>query len=374
MTTLHEVAAMGLFRFLIPVILCAAPNTACTAKQVPQTGLLECVGRLSFNLPGVADVASMTADQFLKNSEERAFQFDDGEAAFYSYFQYGGNVAISAPLTKLEIAKLIVNQREAFAGIQKVVATGEMTAGNSSKLNVQKLNPADSAFGWKLFNSSEVTFIAYPAVAGHAMSWMVSGTAEQGRQIEKDFSTLRLGVRPRPINSVPAEKGVCMPYLFIRDGGDDSAGRIVAATYRLREHPDVTIMLKDSTATGVPSNSRAEQYSAIYQSNFFWTQDYQQAKSVKSLLNGSHNKVKVAGQNAVETMFRIERKDNSEDFGYLVVARGDPMAAVDTPDVMMYVIQNAENAKRKGVVPLTKDAFFAMARSISASVKHRDKK
>lgn len=361
-------------RNLGPLILSAVSISACTAQQVPPAWPVECVGRLALNLPGQSDVASMTADQFLKNSEDRAYQFDDGEAAFYSFFQYGANVAITGPLTKAQSAMLLTNQRQGFLGVKTAITTGKMRAGDSSKLEIKMLDPSDAGFGWKLFNSSELTYVAYPALPGHAVAWMVSGTAEQGPGIEKDFATFRNGARPRSALSVPAEHGVCMPHLFIADGGDDSAGRIVAATYRLRAHPDVTIMLKDATATGVPTHSSAEKYSAIYQSNFFWTQDYQQAKSVKSLLNGSHNKVKIAGRNAVETMFRIERMDNTEDFGYLVVARGDPKAAVDTPDVMMYVIRNAENAKKKGIAPLTKDAFFAMAKSISASVKHRDQK
>ncbi len=316
----------------------------------------------------------MTFDQFLKNSEERAYQFDDGESAFYSHFQYGGNIAITGPLTKDQSATLLVDQRKGFEGIKGAIATGRKLAGNGTKLNIERLDTAEAGNGWKMFNASEVTYAAYPQVPGHAVSWILAGTAEDGADIHKYLRTFQTGARPRATQSVPAEKGVCMPHLFVRDGGDDSARRLVAATYRLRAHPDVTVMLKDATATGVPSNSSEEKYSAIYQSNFFWTQDYQQAKSVKSLLNGSHNKVKLAGRDAVETMFSIVRRDNTEDFGYLVVARGDPKAAVDTPDVMMYVIRNAENAKKKGIAPLGKDAFFAMAKSISVSVKHRDHK
>ena len=253
----------------MPVFLTLASISACTAQPVPTTGPIECVGRLTFNLPGAADVASMTADQFLENSGERAYQFDDGENAFYSQFHYGANMAITGPLTNAQIATLMADQREQFVGVSKLVDTGEISARDYSKLEVKKLESSDAAFGWQLFNASQVTYVAYPSVPGHAVKWMVSGSAEQAPQIDKDFKMLRSGARPRLINSVPAEKGVCMPHLFIRDGDDDSAGRIVAATYRLREHPDVTIMLKDATATGVPSNSSAERYSAIYQSNFF---------------------------------------------------------------------------------------------------------
>ena len=358
--------------FTIPIVLYLAWISACTAKQVPATWQGECVGRLAFSLPGPADVASMTADQFLRDSSDRAYKFDDGEAAFYSHFQYGAHVAMTGPLTESQIKTLMANQRERFQKVSKEVAAGSITAGDYSQLNIQKLNASDEGYGWKLFNASEIRYVAFLPVSGHAVRWSVSGSALQAPQIGEDFDKASRGVRSRRIFQIPPEKGVCMPHLFIQDNGDDSAGRLVAATYRLRDHPDVTIMLKDATATGVPSNGSDGQYSAISQSNYFWTQDYQQAKSVKSLLNGSHSKVKLAGQMGVETMFRIERENNTVDYGYLVVVRGDPIAKRDTPDLMMYVISNADNARKKGKAPISKDAFFAMAQSIAASVRHRD--
>ena len=354
-------------------VLLAASVAACSAQPAPPAWPAECVGRLALHLPGQVDVAAMTAEQFMQDSGARAYQFNDGENAFYSHFQYGGNVAISGPITPSQRSALLGKQREKFADVKKLVASGEMTGSDFKPLALSKLDATDAALGWKLINASEVTYIAFPSVAGHEVSWKLSGTGEQNKVFATYLAKFRGGVRPRQTLSIPPERGVCMPHLFIRDEGDDTTARLVAATYRSREHPDVTIMLKDATAASTaPSAAKAES-SAIAESNFFWTQDYQQARSVSSLLHGSHNKVKLAGRSAVETMFRIERKDDGgEDFGYLVVARGDAKAAVDTPDIMLYVIRNAGNAKKKGIAPLSKDAFFAMAKSIAASVTHRD--
>lgn len=367
-------AYVGLIRIPAQLVFSMVFFSACSARQSPTTWPVECVGRLTVSLPGQVDVGAMTFEQFLQNSGERSYQFDDGEPAFYSYFQYGGNIAITQPLTAAQSTELIAGQRARFLGVTRAVASGKMKSADFKRFQLKKIDTAEPAYGWILSNESEVSIIAYLPIPGHATSWMVTGTGEQGKQIQKDFLTMRKGARHRPIFTVPGEKGVCLPYMFIQDGGDDSAGRLVAATYRLRDHPDITIMLKDATATGVPSHSNAEHYSAINQSNFFWTQDYQQAKSVESLLSGSYNKVKLAGQSAVETKFRIRREDDTEDFGYLVIARGDPAAAFDKPDVMIYVIRDAGNARKKGKVPLSKSAFFAMAESIAASVKHRDGK
>jgi hypothetical protein len=189
----------------------------------------------------------------------------------------------------------------------------------------------------------------------------------------KDLNAFLLGVRPRSLLSVPAEKGICFPHLFVPDSGQNKIKRVVAATYRLKDHPDITIMVQDASASVVPEGKDPKKYTELYQSNYFWTQNYRPAvKTLNSLLNGSHNKIKLAGQDAVETMFRLVRENDIEDFGYLVVSRGDPEATIDTPDLRVYVIRNADNAKKKGITPIPKNDFFAMAKSIAASVKHRE--
>ncbi len=131
-------------------------------------------------------------------------------------------------------------------------------------------------------------------------------------------------------------------------------------------------MLEDASASAPAAFQDPTKFTAIYKSNFFWAQRYQSVKSRENLLHGSYHKIKFAGQHAVETMFKLTREDNTQDFGYLVVTRGDPDAKVDTPDLMMYVIQNAQHAVAKGIKPMEKDKFFEMAKAIAASVKPRE--
>ncbi len=61
----------------------------------------------------------------------------------------------------------------------------------------------------------------------------------------------------------------------------------------------------------------------------------------------------------------------TEDFGYLVVTQGNPDAKVDTPDLMLYVIRDAQQAIKRGIKPVPKKEFFKLARQIADSVKHR---
>ena len=67
----------------------------------------------------------------------------------------------------------------------------------------------------------------------------------------------------------------------------------------------------------------------------------------------------------------VMRTDDTIDYGYLAVVRGDPQAKVDTPDLMLYVIRDAKNAVAKGKKPIDKDEVLKMAEAIAASVKHR---
>lgn len=137
-------------------------------------------------------------------------------------------------------------------------------------------------------------------------------------------------------------------------------------TYRLREHPDVTIFLKDSTAS---TNPRKEVLTAKYRTNDFWGQ--YAGETVKPAWFPVARDVKLAGQGGMATFVRFERKDGTEDYGYLAIAQGDPEAKEDTPDLMLYVIRDAKYAKAKGIEPIGKDALLRMAQTIAASVQRR---
>lgn len=73
----------------------------------------------------------------------------------------------------------------------------------------------------------------------------------------------------------------------------------------------------------------------------------------------------------MQTFVQFERKDGTQDYGYLAVAPGDPEAKEDAPDLMLYVIRDAKNAKAKGIEPVSKEALLEMAQTIAASVKRR---
>ena len=67
----------------------------------------------------------------------------------------------------------------------------------------------------------------------------------------------------------------------------------------------------------------------------------------------------------------MTREDGTQDFGYLLVIRGEPDAKDDRPDLTMYVIRDAANAKAKGVEAVSKEQVLEMGRAVAASIRHR---
>ena len=144
--------------------------------------------------------------------------------------------------------------------------------------------------------------------------------------------------------------------------------RDIAVTYRLRDHPDVTVLLKDATAASAPNK---EVLTAKYRTNDFWAQYGGGTTDFKSAWSPVARDVNLAGQSGMQTFVQFVRKDGTQDFGYLAVAPGDPDAKEDTPDLMLYVIRDAKNAKAKGIEPVSKEALLEMAQTIAASVRRR---
>ncbi|MDB5802377.1 MAG: hypothetical protein JWL63_3316 [Rhodocyclales bacterium] len=109
-----------------------------------------------------------------------------------------------------------------------------------------------------------------------------------------------------------------------------------------------------------------------YESDFFWA-NYKtsERKSLHSVWQQPYRQATLATSKGVESFVKIVRDNDAVDYGYLVVTRGSSEAKEDTPDLMLYVIQNSTVAKSKGIQPMDKDALLEMAQTIAASVKRR---
>ncbi len=360
----HTLSKITLLHYAVTMAI-VLPSSVSLAGESTANWPTECVGRLQIAIPGQVDVASLPYEELMAGDPNPTYRFDDGQIAGYSEIQYNGLLFITRELQTTELEAVQKEFSRRFETVKKRSATQQLAEGKTSP-QFLRLHMSRLGLAWQKGDD----FHAFISVERHAVHWAVHGHPETRDKLNKIFRIIADGLQFRPLLSVPSGNGVCIPYGFINDDGVNS--RKVAATYRLRDHPDVTIMLEDARARDVASFQDPEKFTAIYKSNFFWTQRYRSVKSRENLLHGSYHKIKFAGQSAVETMFKLTRDDNTEDFGYLVVTRGDPDAKEDTPDLMMYVIQNAQHAVMKGIKPMEKEKFFEMAKAISASVKRRE--
>jgi hypothetical protein len=72
-----------------------------------------------------------------------------------------------------------------------------------------------------------------------------TGPASTSVQTHK-LSSLVKSMRPRALFDLPTGQGVCLPYLFIHDAG--ASRRHVDVSFRLNDHPDIQVTLKDASA------------------------------------------------------------------------------------------------------------------------------
>lgn len=325
---------------------------------------MECVGRMQILLPGPTEVAVTPTDRLLSEDGDPKPRFSDGEIAGYSDLWVSGGLRISGALSEAGRQTL---WREAHAFQENMIAVE--TEQGSRQGDFEKLNVnANEAIGLR----RRRFFHAAAMVNTHVVIWRLSVEDHEIQNSANTLTSLLSNIEYRDIYSVPKKDGICAPFLFFPNVRM-KLDRIVASTYRLKEHPDITIYLKDKTAGKAGKYERPEVFTALYKSNFFWTQDYQDYDSIENLLTfRRHNNIPFAGQRAVESKVRMIRTDKiTEDFGYLVVTQGNPDAKVDTPDLMLYVIRDAQQAIKRGIKPVPKKEFFRLARQIADSVKHR---
>jgi hypothetical protein len=176
-------------------------------------------------------------------------------------------------------------------------------------------------------------------------------------------------LRAREAFVVPTEVGTCFPYLFVLDDGQQR--RHIAMTYRLDAMPDIQLTFKDATAAVREPGIRTRNSEPEPATVSFWSQLLTQAKEVRPLWTPSTRPVKLAGYSGLASFVQLTREDNTVDHGYLAVVRGDPKAKEDTPDLMLYIVQDSKQAEAKGKKPMSKDAFIALAERVAASVRRR---
>lgn len=362
--------------------LAQAGISGCTAETVPVDWKTDCVGRMQISLPGEIDVASISYESWMLARKHPSaggtvpHKFTDGQEAGWSSVDYFGSANVTHRFSDNELESV---RKEILLGREKIrkYARGEANEADrvlhlqprKHKYKDLSLTPQDG-YGWEIDRGTVGSFFQ----DNHLFDWVVSTDPEYDSYRESHLQTLISGLRPRHHFDVPKQPGVCLPYFFIKDDG--KTVRHIGMTYRLKAHPDITVWLEDASAATIGPHQNPNTFTAKGKANFFWAQRYQTHRGIKSLwsFNQTFKDTTLAGQKGVKTFVELTREDKEQtkDYGYLVAVRGDPDAKEDTPDLMLYVIQDSINATKRGIKPLSKDEFLDMAETIAASVKRRE--
>ena len=173
--------------------------------------------------------------------------------------------------------------------------------------------------------------------------------------------------QPRKLYEVPKEQGFCLPYGFIAgDSGHEK--RNMAVTYRLKEHPDVTIFFQDLGTSPGPGERRPdESMDAKRYVTHFWTKRYGHAFREMQLNGKGFSSPKVDNRKGVAAFTRFIRRSKEVDYGYMAFVKGN--SDNNEPDLIFYVVRDSRQAK--GHPPMDKDKLEKMAEHIISTVKHR---
>ncbi len=191
---------------------------------------------------------------------------------------------------------------------------------------------------------------------------------KQVRDSEPEVISLLSRFRPRKLYEVPAEQGFCMPYGFIA-GDSGHEPRNMGVTYRLKDHPDVTIFFQDLGMEPGPGFQRPENESAKDFVTYLWNRKYQWSSISKELIRPKWRSIKMDGRNGLGTFVKSTFKDGSVDYGYVAYVQGNHKVRNLEPDLLLYVMQDSGQAKNQP--PMDKDELEKLAEHIVSSVKRR---
>lgn len=210
-----------------------------------------------------------------------------------------------------------------------------------------------------------------------------SQTAEkQQQESEPEVLSLLNRFQARKLYQVPTTQGFCMPYGFIAgDSGHEK--RNMAVTYRLKNHPDVTIFFQDLGMEPGPRFQRPEDESAKDFITYLWNRKYQWSSVSKELISPKWRPIKMDGRDGLGTFLKATFRDipvydykdqvinrlNYISYGYVAYVQGNHKARNLEPDLLLYVMQDSSQVKNQP--PMDKYDLEKLAEHIVSSIKRR---
>ncbi|MEX5385343.1 T6SS immunity protein Tli4 family protein [Cronobacter muytjensii] len=383
-------------------ILCLPVLSACLLVSFNALSLEwknECVGYYQLALPDNLEVALYQVEDFvnpIKQSEytgpeikfeKNPFVRNDNSAqAQYSEFYYGQyKLGISSqsrtPVNWSDYRSKVIADRDAW-----VKGVWEYQKGNLERFN-ESATAAESEFKRKYNYIIKDYTDAFALYENRGYSLTVkkderlyhfwekkqkdtgdkSQTAEkQQQESEPEVLSLLNRFQSRKLYQVPTAQGFCMPYGFIAgDSGHEL--RNMGVTYRLKNHPDVTIFFQDFGPTPGPGKRRPDaSMNAKDYVTYFWNMRYGHSfRDIKPYGKG-FSYPDIDNRKAVAAFAKFTRFSKEVDYGYVAFAKG---RAADEPDLFFYVMRDSRQAKDNP--PMDKKELEKLAEHIVSSIKRR---
>lgn len=179
------------------------------------------------------------------------------------------------------------------------------------------------------------------------------------------FSLIK-NFQSRKLYEVPAEQGFCIPYGFIA-GDSGHEPRNMGVTYRLKNHPDVTIFFQDFGPNPGSGERRPDpNMSAKDYVTYFWNVRYGHSFRDIKLHGKQFTYPEIDNRKAAAAFAKFTRLSKEIDYGYVAFVKG---ATPDEPDLLFYVMRDSRQAKNNP--PMGKDELEKMAERIVSSIKRR---
>ncbi|WP_300719354.1 T6SS immunity protein Tli4 family protein [Pseudomonas sp.] len=383
---------MKVVRTIVQACFLGSISFAVTAKtqEIPKGWKTECVGYFKISVPGEVDIgiARGGSDPSKLSQAVHTGDYDLFEDSIY----LDGLIRISSMLPRAGFLRL-KDERLEFVKASREGKTEHSPIKDSDY--AFKKNSLSYSYTDKYYNVKGVTFI-YGArrIYYYAQSKGEFSPTDPEAKVKSDQAHFLKNFRPRARYQIPREKGFCMPYGFVKD--DRPQKRSMGTIMRLKKHPDVRILFRDQSASLLESYSMEQNPTVENELLAFWERPDWGGVNYKALGLNKFPSVQMGGYKGQSTFVEITRPTRTPtelcswsdeyfskadkkaagclprtmDYGYIAYVKGDPDAKEDTPNLLLYVMQDSENAP-DGKPTIGKDELRKMAETIAASIKRR---
>ena len=355
-------------------------------QAIPGDWKTECVGYFQVSVPGEIDIGIARGGP---DPSKLRHALNAGSYEFYEDSNYlGGRIRTSSLLPKTSF----LNIKEQKENLMKDLKLRMKT---DPSINILEYDNGNSInYFYKSGKHNIGAVFIYDLGRIYAYQKPMAESEPNEAQARSDYMYVLRNFRARSLYELPTERGVCVPYGFVKD--DRPQKRSMGTIMRLKDHPDVKILFRDQSALFNENFKKEENASVEQELRAFWERPDWGGVKYQALGFRKFPSVQIGGYKGQSTFVEITRPTRSSkyecswddqyfskaekkaagclpqtlDYGYIAYVKGDPDAKEDTPNLLLYVMQNSEDAP-DGKPTIGKDELKKMADTIAASIKRR---